>query len=89
MVQGTAHPPLIEITARHLDKKDPETGKPLVDVILDKAGQKGTGKWTLAECVRSGHSDPDHDGSGGGARSLSAMKDERVAASAKLRRAPK
>src|SRR5256885_998705 len=36
---------LIEITAKVLRKKDPETGKWLVDLILDKAGQKGTGKW--------------------------------------------
>src|ERR1043166_8754990 len=38
---------LIEITSKIFRKKDPETGKPLVDVILDKAGQKGTGLWTL------------------------------------------
>ncbi len=37
---------LIEITAKILRVKDPETGKPLVDLVLDKAGQKGTGKWT-------------------------------------------
>jgi 6-phosphogluconate dehydrogenase len=38
---------LIEITARALEQVDPLTGEPLVDVILDKAGQKGTGRWTL------------------------------------------
>jgi 6-phosphogluconate dehydrogenase len=38
---------LIDITAQIFRKKDPETGKPMVDVILDKAGQKGTGIWTL------------------------------------------
>ena len=38
---------LIEITARALEQVDPITGQPLVDVILDKAGQKGTGRWTL------------------------------------------
>src|SRR6185436_15449191 len=37
---------LIEITAKILRVKDQETGKPLVDLVLDKAGQKGTGKWT-------------------------------------------
>jgi len=37
---------LIEITADILGKADPETGAPLVDVILDAAAQKGTGKWT-------------------------------------------
>src|ERR1700751_3193281 len=38
---------LIEITANIFTKTDPDTGKALVDVILDKAGQKGTGRWTL------------------------------------------
>jgi 6-phosphogluconate dehydrogenase len=38
---------LIEITADIFSRVDEETGKPLVDVILDRAGQKGTGKWTL------------------------------------------
>ena len=38
---------LIELTARVLEKKDVETGKPLVDVVLDKAGQKGTGRLTV------------------------------------------
>src|ERR1044072_3555871 len=37
---------LIEITAKILRVKDPETGQPLVDLVLDVAGQKGTGKWT-------------------------------------------
>ncbi|MEK3885860.1 NADP-dependent phosphogluconate dehydrogenase, partial [Paenibacillus sp. PL2-23] len=37
---------LIEITRDIFAKYDPETGKPMVDVILDSAGQKGTGKWT-------------------------------------------
>ncbi|WP_068499143.1 NADP-dependent phosphogluconate dehydrogenase [Paenibacillus kribbensis] len=71
---------LIEITADIFSKYDPETGKPMVDVILDAAGQKGTGKWTsqsaldlgvplsmITESVFS--------------RFLSAMKDERIAAS--------
>src|ERR1700693_4128927 len=42
---------LIEITANIFSKKDPDTGKPLVDVILDKAGQKGTGRWTLQSAI--------------------------------------
>ncbi|MDO7905292.1 NADP-dependent phosphogluconate dehydrogenase [Paenibacillus sp. JX-17] len=71
---------LIEITADIFSKTDPDTGKPMVDVILDAAGQKGTGKWTsqsaldlgvplsmITESVFS--------------RFLSAMKEERVAAS--------
>src|SRR6266403_2071813 len=43
---------LIEITAQIFRKIDPDTGKPLVDVILDKAGQKGTGIWTLQAAIR-------------------------------------
>ncbi|MDY8047515.1 NADP-dependent phosphogluconate dehydrogenase [Paenibacillus polymyxa] len=71
---------LIEITADIFSQYDAETGKPMVDVILDAAGQKGTGKWTsqsaldlgvplsmITESVFS--------------RFLSAMKDERIAAS--------
>ncbi len=45
---------LVEITARVLRKKDGETGKPLVEVILDVAGQKGTGRWTAGECLELG-----------------------------------
>jgi 6-phosphogluconate dehydrogenase len=43
---------LIDITAQIFRKIDPETGKPLVDVILDKAGQKGTGIWTLQSAIQ-------------------------------------
>jgi len=75
---------LIEITTDIFAQKDSETGKPMVDVILDAAGQKGTGKWTsqsaldlgvplsiITESVFS--------------RFLSAMKEERVAASKVLK----
>lgn len=78
--QGELDSYLIEITKDIFAKYDPETGKPMVDVILDSAGQKGTGKWTsqssldlgvplsiITESVFS--------------RFLSAMKEERVAAS--------
>ena len=44
---------LIEITARALEQVDPETGRPLVDVIVDKAGQKGTGRWTLINAAEN------------------------------------
>jgi 6-phosphogluconate dehydrogenase len=43
---------LIEITAQIFRKIDPDTGRPLVDMILDKAGQKGTGIWTLQAAIR-------------------------------------
>lgn len=78
--QGELDSYLIEITADIFTKVDEETGKPMVDVILDTAGQKGTGKWTsqsaldlglplsiITESVFS--------------RFISAMKQERVAAS--------
>lgn len=45
---------LIEITAQILEKKDSETGRPLVDMILDKAGQKGTGLWTSFAALELG-----------------------------------
>jgi 6-phosphogluconate dehydrogenase len=77
--KGELNSYLIDITAQILGKKDDLTGQPMVDVILDTAGQKGTGKWTvitsadlgvpttlIAEAVF--------------ARCLSAAKDERVAA---------
>jgi 6-phosphogluconate dehydrogenase len=43
---------LIDITSQIFRKHDPETGRPMVDVILDKAGQKGTGIWTLQSAIR-------------------------------------
>ena len=51
---------LIEITADILRHTDPETGLPLVDVILDEAAQKGTGQMDLTECARCGRAHPDH-----------------------------
>jgi 6-phosphogluconate dehydrogenase len=44
---------LIQITAEVLRRRDPETGSPLVEVILDKAGQKGTGQWTLESAAQN------------------------------------
>ena len=49
--RGELNSYLIEITSQIFTKKDPDTGKPLVDVILDKAGQKGTGIWTLQSAI--------------------------------------
>ncbi|CAM4184567.1 NADP-dependent phosphogluconate dehydrogenase, partial [Lederbergia lenta] len=75
---------LIEITADIFTKTDEETGKPLVDVILDTAGQKGTGKWTSQNALDLGVPLPLVTESVF-ARFISAMKDERVAASKILR----
>jgi len=71
---------LIEITADIFTKIDEETGKPLVDVILDKAGQKGTGKWTSQSALDLGVPLPIITESVF-ARFISAMKEERVKAS--------
>jgi 6-phosphogluconate dehydrogenase len=75
---------LIELTGKVLKVKDPETGKPLVDVVLDKAGQKGTGKWTAEIALDLGIPIPTITAAIDG-RVLSSMKDQRVAASRKLR----
>ena len=71
---------LIEITADIFTKMDDETGNPLVDMILDKAGQKGTGKWTSQSALDLGIPLPIITESVF-ARFISAMKEERVAAS--------
>ncbi|SFM48911.1 6-phosphogluconate dehydrogenase [Gracilibacillus orientalis] len=71
---------LIEITTDIFKKKDKETGKPMVDVILDTAGQKGTGKWTSQSSLDLGVPLPVITESVF-ARFISAMKEERVAAS--------
>ena len=71
---------LIEITADIFTKVDDETGKPLVDLILDTAGQKGTGKWTSQSALDLGVPLPMITESVF-ARFISAMKDERVKAS--------
>ncbi|MBD8070367.1 NADP-dependent phosphogluconate dehydrogenase [Bacillus sp. PS06] len=71
---------LIEITADIFTKMDEETGKPLVDLILDTAGQKGTGKWTSQSALDLGVPLPIITESVF-ARFISAMKDERVKAS--------
>jgi 6-phosphogluconate dehydrogenase len=75
---------LIEITADIFTKIDEETGKPLVDVILDTAGQKGTGKWTSQSALDLGVPLPIITESVF-ARFISAMKEERVKASKLLK----
>jgi 6-phosphogluconate dehydrogenase len=75
---------LIEITAKVLAVKDVESGKPLVDLVQDKAGQKGTGKWTAQVGLDLGVPIPTIAASID-ARVMSSMKDDRVAASTVLR----
>ena len=67
------------ITADIFRRQDPETGQPLVDVILDTAGQKGTGKWTSQNALDVGAPIPTINAAVE-ARILSALKAERVAA---------
>ncbi|KAA6447239.1 decarboxylating NADP(+)-dependent phosphogluconate dehydrogenase [Bacillus swezeyi] len=77
--QGELKSYLIEITAEILRKKDEKTGAPLIDVILDKTGQKGTGKWTSMQAVDNGIPSSIITESLF-ARYISSLKDERVAA---------
>src|SRR6202795_2837809 len=71
---------LIEITSQIFRKIDPETGNPLVDMILDKAGQKGTGIWTLQSAIKQSVVISTINAAVE-ARVISSRKDERVASS--------
>jgi 6-phosphogluconate dehydrogenase len=71
---------LIEITARVLAKRDAETGVPVVDLILDEAAQKGTGKWTSQNALDVGAPIPTINAAVE-SRILSSLKAERVVAS--------
>ena len=70
---------LTEITGDILHTIDPDSGNALVDMILDRAGEKGTGRWATAEALDLGVPAPTI-GEAVAARALSALKDERVAA---------
>jgi 6-phosphogluconate dehydrogenase len=78
--KGELNSYLIEITADILAKFDDNTGKPMVDVILDTAGQKGTGKWTSVSALDLGIPVPTI-AEAVFSRTLSAIKEERVKAS--------
>ncbi|MBC6479425.1 MAG: decarboxylating NADP(+)-dependent phosphogluconate dehydrogenase [Hormoscilla sp. GM7CHS1pb] len=74
---------LIEITADIFPQIDPDTNKPLLDQILDAAGQKGTGRWTVVSALELGVTLPTITAAVN-ARVMSSIKDERVAASQEL-----
>jgi 6-phosphogluconate dehydrogenase (decarboxylating) len=74
---------LIQITGKALRQRDPETGQPVVDLILDKAGQKGTGQWTLMSAADNAVVVSTINAAVE-ARVLSSMKALRVAASSQL-----
>ena len=75
---------LIEISADIFRFRDEETGKPLVDLVLDQAEQKGTGKWTAQDALDMGVPIPTI-AAAIDARLMSSMKDERMAASRKIK----
>ena len=76
---GALNSYLIDITAKVLAATDPKTGGAMVDVIVDKAGQKGTGRWTVIEAIRMGQSASIIEASVG-ARVLSSEKSTREVA---------
>ena len=78
--KGELNSYLIEITRDIFRKKDEVTSKPMLDVILDAAGQKGTGKWASKSALDLGLSTPTIT-EAVFARCISAIKEERVAAS--------
>ena len=77
--EGALKSYLVEITGKALQYEDPETGHPMVDVIKDAAGQKGTGRWTVVEAVRMGQAANTIEAAVG-ARSWSSEKDTRQTA---------
>ena len=79
--KGPLNSYLIEITGHVLAAIEPKTGKPLVDLILDKAGQKGTGVWSAIAAQMLGVPATAIEGAVA-ARSISSRKDERIAAEA-------
>jgi 6-phosphogluconate dehydrogenase len=81
--EGKLNSFLMEITVEVLSKKDPETHRPLLSLILDRAKQKGTGKWTSQNAFDLGIPTPTIDAAVS-ARNLSALKDERVEAAKTL-----
>ena len=74
--KGRLNSYLIEITAKVLAADDPKTGKPVVEIILDRAGQKGTGKWSAIEAQQLGIPATAIEAAVA-ARVLSSLKDER------------
>ncbi|MGJ8672514.1 decarboxylating NADP(+)-dependent phosphogluconate dehydrogenase [Rubritalea sp.] len=78
--EGDLESYLIEITANIFKQKDAETGKDIVDLIVDKAGQKGTGRWTVMGSVEQAVPFSTIAGSVE-ARILSSMRDQRKVAS--------
>ena len=77
--EGPLQSYLVEISANVLDAIDPETGEPMLDIIVDQAGQKGTGRWTVIEAIKMGQSASIIEAAVG-ARVLSSERDVRQTA---------
>lgn len=82
--EGELQSYLIQITGKALEQKDPETGRPIVELIQDKAGQKGTGQWTLLNAAENAVVISTINAAVE-ARVLSSQKKQRVAASKELK----
>lgn len=76
--KGPLNSYLVEISGKVLQTSDAATGKPMVEVIVDKAGQKGTGRWTAIEALTLGQS-PSTIEAAVAARSWSSEKETRLA----------
>ncbi|MEM9107788.1 MAG: NADP-dependent phosphogluconate dehydrogenase, partial [Pseudomonadota bacterium] len=85
--EGPLQSYLIEISAAVSRARDPQTGKPMLDVILDRAGQKGTGRWTVIEAQHLGAPVAAIEAAVA-ARNLSARLEERRAGEALFGAAP-
>jgi len=81
--QGELESYLIQITGKIFEQKDPGTGQPIIDVIQDKAGQKGTGRWTVLNAVENAVVISTINAAVE-ARVLSAIKDQRLVAASRL-----
>lgn len=78
---------LIEISGKVAKASDPETGRPMLDIILDRAGQKGTGRWTAIEALMLGTPASAIEAAVA-ARNMSARLDERKSGEAAFGAAP-
>ncbi|MES9977785.1 MAG: NADP-dependent phosphogluconate dehydrogenase [Candidatus Thiodiazotropha sp. 6PLUC5] len=78
--QGPMESFLVELSAQVMKTKDQQSGNPVVSLVMDKAGQKGTGRWTVQAALEQGVAVPAISAAVD-ARVLSSMKAQRVAAS--------
>jgi 6-phosphogluconate dehydrogenase len=81
--QGVMESFLVELTAQVMKVMDRDTATPLLNLVMDKAGQKGTGRWTVQAALAQGVAVPGI-AAAVDARLLSALKEQRVAASSQL-----